>query len=289
MGLTTTQFIDELRRSLGNRTDITPERYVRWLNWALLDICGFHRKRAFAPKRFHELEEQVIFSVPDETGLIISATTKTVGISGTNIETSSGYYNDSIVTVDGETHLVLNWSGTVATILGEWETLPVIGETATLQRRRFDIENDVGISPKESLWIIEEMEEVYTGDSVIQVKWEDIAHIPLSAIGSPEKFARRGSNILFSTAPVGGTTYRLYTYNFPVLLDPAFPDEQSSLTDDWDEIIILGAMWRGFDKLMEPDRSKEAKMGYENELHNRQDAYFREDMFIPKSIKYRRK
>lgn len=288
MGLTTTQFIDELARSLGNRTDISDERYVRWLNWAILDICGFHKKRFLPPLRFHELEETKIFNAQVDSGTASASTDNTITISGTTIEVTADYYVDWIIQVNGEYHLVTAYDGSVATIADTWDTNPSSGDSVTLHSRSFHIENDIGISPKQSLWLIERMEVASDGSEVEQKKWGDLVYTNLTSVGTPSYFARFGDYIFFDVPIEESTSFRLYIYKFPMMLDVTAPSAQSELPDTFDEVIVLGATQRGFEKLMEPERAQQAIEKYQLELYNHQTAYFQEDKYVEKAFKLRK-
>lgn len=286
MGMTTAQLIDELKRSLGNRTDISDERYVRWLNWALLDIAGYHKKRMYKAKRFHELEGIKTLEIPVHSGTASASTDTTVSISGATIDISLDYYNDWVILVNGEEHIVSDWDGSAITIPDTWDTNPESGDSVTLHPRRIHIEDDLGISPKESLWLVERVETLSGGEEVEHSEWDDIINIGIG-IGSPTKYARHGDYILFDTWVEEDVILRFYLYYFPTLLSSATPSIQTMLPDTWDEVIVLGAMWRAFDKLMEPERSSMAFKQYIEEVVNRQDAYYREDGIVKRQLKAR--
>ena len=111
------------------------------MNWALLDVCGMHRKRLFRPQRFHVLEESTTFSLPVHSFTVGSD-------DGDNYLELSGdtedddYYNDMVVkitdydetsagtdTPDGlldQVRLIKDFNGTtdVATVTEDWTENP---------------------------------------------------------------------------------------------------------------------------------------------------------------------
>lgn len=288
MGLTTTEFIDELRRSLGNRTDITDSRYIRWLNWAMLDVCGFHRKRMYRPIRFHELESKLLFNAKIINATLNNATDSTVDISGSGISSEVDAYTDCAITVGVSTYLIVGYDGATVTISGTWDTNPDDGDSGTIHKKFYDIEDDIGFSPKEQLWIIEKLIQVPGGDDVVQTEWEEIEDNAITETGVPSNFARYGNSLVLSPTPVENYTYRMYIYKFPTPLDIATPDAQTMLPDTWDEVIVLGAMWRGYQKLMEPERAGQAQQHYLAEISNRVESHFMEDGSIRKGFSFRR-
>jgi len=288
MGLTTQQFIDELKRSLGNRTDISDERYVRWLNWAILDVCGFHRKRMYRPVRFHELESKLLFKVNVIDATLSNATDSTVEVSGADISSKIDAYTDCAITVGGSTYFIIDYDGSVVTIAGTWDTNPVGGDVGTIHKRFYDIEDDIGFSPKEELWVIEKMSRVPSGEELSQIKWDDLEEKALTETGVPSEFARYGNNLVLIPTPSEDYTYRMYIYKFPATLDVAVSDAECILPDTYDEVIVLGAMWRGYQKLMEPERAGQAQKHYLAEIDNRHEAHFMEDGNIRKGFSFRR-
>jgi len=127
--MTTAELIEELAAKLGNRTDITDERYVRWLNWSMLDIGGFHRQKLFPSVWFHELEDTILFTLAPLTGTVVAATGTTVTLDTTAVA-QADYYNDTVIELTdytgtapdgllGQERLILDYTlGRVAT-LGE--------------------------------------------------------------------------------------------------------------------------------------------------------------------------
>lgn len=288
MGLTTQQFIDELRRSLGNRTDISDERYVRWLNWAMLDVCGFHRKRMYRPIRFHELESKLLFKINIIDVTLSNSTDSTVDISGVEVSSEVDAYTDCVITVGGSTYLIVAYNGTTVTISGTWDTNPENGDSGTVHKKFYSIENDLGFSPKEQLWTIEKLIQVPIGDELDQIKWDDIDEDAMTVTGVPSEFARYGGNLVLTPTPAEEYTYRVYIYKFPTPLDVSTPTEQTILPDTWDEVIVIGAMWRGYQKLMEPERAHQAQQHYLAEISNRVESHFMEDGSIRKGFSFRR-
>lgn len=80
--------------------------------------------------------------------------------------------------------------------------------------------------------------------------------------GEPEQYAVDGANLFVYPAPTAtyaGNTIRVFFYRKPVALaaNPAI-----ELAEDWDEIVIAGAIWRGFRALGIPERAELAKIEF---------------------------
>jgi hypothetical protein len=65
-------------------------------------------------------------------------------------------------------------------------------------------------------------------------------------------------------------------------------DGTSELPVYWHELLVLGAVYRGFQKLMEPDRAAEAYEQYNREVVNRLDDDELENAFISTGLRVRR-
>jgi hypothetical protein len=220
--MTVQEMRDELAAALGNRGDITDARYVRWLNWALYDLCGFHRKRLFAPKRFHELEDRIEF--------------------------------DSVVS-----------------------------------QASYDLESEVGVDPLTELWAIEHLEEVDSGTGLDQKDWRDLTGVSASETGDPSEFCWHGGDLLFNKYPTESKSYRLWIYRFPSLFIATGLEAQTPIIPSyWHELVVLGAIYRGHEKLLEPDRADEARGQYVLEAGNRRDRTEWESQSIIRGLKVKR-
>jgi len=76
--MTLRSMVDEVKASLGNRTDITDQRYLSWLNWAYYDVCGFHKKQLLGPKMFRFLEGRTSFQAYIGHANVVSAFQNTI-------------------------------------------------------------------------------------------------------------------------------------------------------------------------------------------------------------------
>jgi hypothetical protein len=269
MPLQLTELIDEVKKSLGNRTDITDARYVRWLNWSLYEICGFHKKRMFTPPRFFSLEKKLLFSYTPETGAWQAADSTSITLAAT-ASSVDDFYVDTVINVDSQDRLIVAYNGTtkVATIDSAWTTTPTVASTYMIYRKWFDIEDDIGYSDLDTLHAIERMEFASTGGPVTQKTWRSLINKDPVVYGTPSEFARYGDKIVFDTCIEGATTFRLYTYMFVTLFDVDVLTATSPLPQTWDECIVLGAIYRGFGKLMEPEREAQAKEDFLSSVIN---------------------
>lgn len=91
--------------------------------------------------------------------------------------------------------------------------------------------------------------------------------------GSPERYAVDGGTLYVLSAPsatYAGDTMRVFFYRKPTALSAV--GAMSELGEDWDEVIVAGALWRGFRALGVPERAELAKLEFgqlANEVANR--------------------
>lgn len=305
--MTTEDFIDELRRSLGNRTDISDERYVRWLNWALYDICGLHRQRAFPARRFRQLEDTILFTLPVPSGDAESATSTTAVLAGSMQESGQDdYYADAVVKVtdydetaagdeapddllDQERLITAyNAATNTITIAEEWDAVPDEYTELTIYRRRYSVQDVSSRDTLDDIFAFQKVQIASDATEIELVNWTELADISPFTFGTPTKIARRGSEFLLDSAPESAITLRAFVYMFPRVFDVSELDADSPIPNNWDEVIVLGAMHRGFEKLMEPDRSSEAYQAYINAATNRREENALEAEFKSQGFKLRR-
>ena len=289
--MTTADLIDELKRSLGNRADISDERYVRWLNWAIYDVIGYHRKRAYPSRRFHFLEDDILFNSIIVTGTIEAATATTFDLAAGDQE-ADDYYNDMVIELDdGQIRLISDYVNVdnKATIAEAWDTNPTGISTYSIYRRKYTLTNDVGLDPGTQIFSIQSMEFALTGSEITQKNWKELVGIDLdNSLGDPTSFARRGNNLLFNKAPNTVETLRLFYYRLPTLLYATDLTAECELPNNFEEAVVLGATYRGFDKLLEPDRADEAFDKYNKRIVNTLDAYSIEEYQMVKQVTVRR-
>lgn len=279
--MTTSQMIDEVTRSLGNRTDISDDRYVRWLNWALLDVCGLHRQRAFPARRFKVLEDTILFTLPVVTFEPTSATASTVvGPASVQEVGRPDYYVDCILvptsydeaaagtdTPDGmldQERLVSSYNPATNTftITEDWDENPDTYTTISVYRRRYNIVDVSDYDVLDDIYAFQAIQKAEDATEIELVEWDDLVEVSPFTTGEPTKIARRGDEFLLDSAPTSNLTIRAFVYNYPTLFDTDSLNADSPLPDNWDEVIVAGAVARGFEKLMEPDRADEATDKY---------------------------
>jgi hypothetical protein len=59
------------------------------------------------------------------------------------------------------------------------------------------------------------------------------------------------------------------------------------IPEAWHEVIILGALWRGHEALMEPERADVARAQYVDEALNRLNQYAIEEEHIERGLRAR--
>lgn len=302
--MTTQEMRDELAASLGNRTDITDARYVQWLNWALLDLCGLHRRRAFPPKRFRILEQKLTFSSTVVSGTVASATASTLVLVAGDVEISD-YYNDWVLEITaydeagagtdtpdgliGQKRVVFDYdfATNTITIAEDWDTTPDAYTTYSIYQRIYDLNDDLGVDPAETLWAIQRMENFNTGVAITHKEWREVVGLDYRNTGEPVTFARRSNSIIFDVTPDETIYYRVWYYRFPTRLSTAAMDTECEIPDYWHEVIVLGALYRGHAKLMEPERADAAYEVYQKEAAYRQDSYTIESKQREEGLKMR--
>lgn len=283
--MTTAEMVAELKAALGNRTDILDSRYALWLNFGLYDLCGFHRKRQFDPPRFHELEGELLFSTEIVAGSFIAPITTTQFVIDALLNQVDSYYTDMIVEITGYTgtapsglvgqksRITAYMSATnTITISTAWTVTPDINTQFTISRREIDIFEVTGLALK-YIYAIERIENADTGAPVVQVDWTELIGLDRTTIGVPTRFARHAGKLVFDQTPDVVAPYRMYYYKLPTALDPTnSPNVENELPVNWQEIVILAAVWRGFDRLFEPDRAGDARAKYIDSAINHRDA-----------------
>jgi hypothetical protein len=322
------EFVDELRASLGNNTMLTDDRYVRWLNFALLDLCGMHRKRAFPPKRFRALEGRMMLSsdIYNWKDMPIVSIINTAPLPQLTVTTTSGgpgstpdLFSDWIVEVTGYTgtapegligqqRLCINSDTGVGPndlllyINSPFTVEPDVNTMISIYHRSYNIfgidpDRNGSIMPPNSysgntpneIWAIEKIEDVETGTPLTPKDWRELAGQSFYSKGIPSAFARRDTEILFDVAPDTDIIWRIWFYRMPVLFDVAALDTYvCELPEDWHEVVLLGAIWRGWKALMEPQRADSAYQMYINEATNRVDTHMLEEKHVMKGIRVKR-
>lgn len=301
--MTTGEMISELKSSLGNRTDITDARYTVWLNWGLFDLCGFHMRRLVSPKRFHVLEDSLLFATAirkNLCGATVSGTT--FQLTGGDAVAAPDYYNDTVVELtdysgdapDGlldQKFVIYDYAGAgggfVATIAGTWDVNPDTNTYYTIYRRNFSL-NDVLFFPgAPRVWAVERIENLVDGGPVDHVDWSKLVGIDITDVGEPSSFANRGNRIMFDKPVDDAYFYRMFFYRLPALLSDADLPAVCEIPEDWHEMIVLGGVWRGFQKLMEPDRSLEAKGRYQSAVRDHQDAFQIAEVNVKRQMRVR--
>jgi hypothetical protein len=273
--MTTQEMVTELARSLGNRTDITNARYITWLNWSILEVCGMWRRGLISPVRFHTLEGYKLFSTAIVSDTVVAAASSTVQLAAGDVQ-ADDYYNDWVVEITAydeagagtttpagllyQKRAVYDYvqlTNTI-TIASAWDTIPDAYTTYTIYKRRYSILTDVGISPVNSLMSFQRIEQQSDSLEIKHVEWVDMIGSDYTSLGSPTRFAHRGESLILDPTPDSAIKYRVYYYRYPTAFLETNLTAECEFPIDWHEIIVLGAVYRGFEKLMEPDRAVEA-------------------------------
>ena len=200
--MTTQELIDELASKLGNRTDLDDARYVLWLNWALDDICGFHEKRLFPPKRFRELQSHTYFQSTLRNNLCGAAVTSTsFQVTGADAVADADSYNGMVVELDdGQKRLIVDYDGAagdhICTVSKAWDTNPDATVTYLIYQKEYSLDGDE-IDGGGLIWAVERMERAYDGSEVSQEDWQEfVGQTPTESADDPTRFTVRGNAIV---------------------------------------------------------------------------------------------
>lgn len=288
--MTTQAMIDELTASMGNRTDITTARYVQWLNWSLYDLCGFHRKRLLPSLRFRVLEGKFIMNIAVVTGTAQAGAATTITLESGSSAVDD-FYNDMIIELDdNQTAIITDYDGTtlIATVDATWTTNPGATTDYSIYVREVGILTYAGLSPNDAIWAIEKLETL-RGTELEKKDWMELIGIDATnAIGDiPSEYARRGTSLLFDIAINEALALRGWYYRYPTVLAEATPTIECELPEYWHEVVVLGAIYRGFEKLMEPERADLARTHYVDEAANRITQAQLEDGHVQRQVKLR--
>ncbi len=298
--MTTVEMLNELRASLGNRTDIANARYALWLNWALYDLCGFHRKKMLPSLRFRVLEGKFIASVPvvTNTATAGAASTITLAVGSSAVD---NFYKDRVLeltdytgtTPDGllnQVRIITGYVGAtrVATLDEAWTVNPDSSTDYSIYQHEIDILTVTGLDPDITFWSLEKLETI-RGTEIDKKDWQEMVGIDFTnALGDiPSEYARHGDSILFNMAINETLAVRGWYYKHPTALAATSGDVICELPLNWHEVIVLGAVYRGFEKLMEPERAIEARAQYVEEAANRLTEQELDDGSISRGLKAR--
>ncbi len=279
----------ELAAALGNRTDITLARLLQWMNWAILDVVGVHRKKLFTPTRFHALEKKTVFTAYIVEADIVSGSAGTYVINITSSDTYADYTDMAFYVASytgtepdgliGQEAVITGWTlGTNTIVLNVAPDVELDNSTSIEIRPRYvNIEEVTGLNPLSEIWAIERLEYVDAGDPIVQVGWEDLVGVDVLTYASPSAFARRGLLLIFNSSLDSSETIRMWYYGYPTPFTETEIEDEVVLPIDWHEVVLAGAVFRGFSRLMEPDRAENAKNEYVDMAVNKQDGFQIED------------
>ena len=279
--MTAQQMLNELAADLGNRTYLTPngvgqDRLLQWLNWGLLEVCGLHRKRAFNPQYFKALEAKALWSTSILTGTVAAAASNTVTLAAAHTELAANFYQDWVIALTAydedsagseapegllnQAQVIVGYNPATnqVTTAEAWTATPDAYTTYTLYKRIYNINTDCGINPSTTLYGIQALEQAANGNKLTNAHWTQCVGESFSSLGTPGKFARRGNNLILSPTPDSAIYFRLWYYRYPTMLTVELLDQECELDTQWHEVVVQGALARGFESLMEPDRAAEA-------------------------------
>lgn len=293
--MTTDEMITEVQGALGNRSDFTAPnagygRIISWLNWSQYELCGFHKKNILSPRRFHCLEDDTSFatvaqalpvSVPtpgDLTAIYIQNGNVAVDFyKGWLVKVTA--YQAGMTPPDGlmnQVRVIRSYDGTpslLAHVYPAWDVAPDGFTTITLYRRKYDFQADLSLDPNLNIWSIERMENLDDGSEIVQRPWVELVGNDPRIMQKPGLFARRGSSLTFDQTPDKVYYMKVYYYKFPPKLSASALTVSPIFPEYWHQVIVEGAVWMGYSKLMEPIRAAEKKQEWVDMAGNKQDEF----------------
>lgn len=288
--MTVQEMVDELRAAMGNRTDLVTARYVQWLNWSQYELAGCHKERMFAPRRFHQLEVDYNFALrPLYTDQVSGFdTTLTYMTLDNPTLVTDGAYNDFVVNMGGEERVIVEYvaSQARAYVTPAFSQVWPVGTLYSMRQRRTDIQVNIQ-DMQYILWTFERMELAADGTLIENVPWSTLANTDPFASGTPSQFARRGNQLLFNLAPTEEVWVKSRAKIYPTRFLTANLNATPMFPEMWHEVIVQGAVYRGFEKLMEPARAAEAQQRFVDLVINRRDDYEVEQQFQSRRAKMR--
>lgn len=282
--MTGAEMRSELAAALGNRTDLTDSRLLQWMNWALLDLVGMHRKKLFTPPRFHVLEKKTVFKIYPVTAGIVSGSNGTYVINVTSSDVYTDYTDMALYVSDyngtapdgmlEQDAVIFSWdSGTNTVVLDREPDIEFDSDTIVSIRPRYvSIQQVVGLDPDSEIWALERIEHVDDGDPLDGKDWDALVGVDFLEYGSPGAFSHRGDSLLFDVSIEETESLRLWYYSYPTLFTEDGIDQECILPVDWHEVVLMGAIFRGHTRLMEPDRAAEARNEYIDMAVNKRTA-----------------
>lgn len=280
--MTTAEMIAEVQASLGNRTDfVDPNpgyaRIVNWLNWSQYELCGYYKQRLFPPKRFHILEGDSNFELgPYYTDQVSGYDTTLLYMTLDNPTLLvNDAYNDAVVTIGTDEVVIVDYVALTnrAYVYPAFSQIWPVGTKYSMRSKKRDILSITGLSLLQAIWTVERLEISDTGIPLEHKAWASVIGQSPAASGTPTVFARRGNSLLFDNAPEESIWLRLYYRRYPTRLLISDVAASSELPEIWHECIVQGAIYRGFEKLMEPMRATAAQARFTDIAINRRDDY----------------
>jgi hypothetical protein len=125
--------------------------------------------------------------------------------------------------------------------------------------------------------------------------WNNTKNVPLKKkdVNILNSGARTLSNTAIRYAIYGGvldidptpnvsTVLRMFYYGRPPALSAS--GDTIVLDDAWEELVLLGAVYRGYDALLEPERARAHQIIYDMQLARRVDTMFQGDKYADRNV-----
>lgn len=96
------------------------------------------------------------------------------------------------------------------------------------------------------------------------------------------RYAVYGGVLDVDPTPNVSTEFRMFFYGRPPQLSAAA--DTIVIDDSWEELVLLGAVYRGYDALLEPERARAHQMVYDAQLARRVDTMFQADKYADRNV-----
>jgi len=285
--VTVQEFLEDVYEASGNEKDLCPgtypytpgvstfdlttagsQRMLRWLNRGYRLISKIKTPDG-RPVRFQAVEAELYFSTVTVEGSIAAATSTTATLDAGGTEDSFNGWLLSIEsgTGEGQTRLVVDYDGSVATVHDEWTTTPS-GATYKLFKRFMRLADpsdpDVGyhirMPAPGAVANVLKITDIANGVDLSNGGRAESFPSSIVMAGRPTAFVRYGPYVYFDFAPTETIWYRMeYEKELEALTQAT---DEPKLPEQWQEVLWLWMVWKARTWAFEPDAAYGAKRDF---------------------------
>jgi hypothetical protein len=296
--MTLNEVREEVKATLGNRSDLTSARLLSWVDLALQHVVSYQRKRVFGHRGFHVLQQLTHFATSVISNDVGSLGNTTSRLHLTGIAGEDDAYNNYVVKIvkvdsvlEGQVRVIYDYTkeGNLADISEVLPSAPINTDTVELYKRLYSLETDFGADPADDIYGIEKIIDMDDSIELEQVNWDTLATKDWTAsLGEPTKFARRGDSIMFDPTPNTVKHYHFYYYRMPAKLVEGGGTTELEIPRNWHDAVVLNAVWRGRRALQEHDVAVQAWSDFTTFIDNIVASEEIEGRFVQGSLEVRK-